>query len=150
MEQTPFFNKFILLTTILSQLSMKLAEKANLDDFTPVHFNIMQYIALFQPVTLSQICECQHMSMPNASRELKKLSQKQWINKSKDLTDGRKHLIELSPEGQMLMNTIFQHMQNKFEDKLIGADIDQLTQVEEAFDRILGSTILSPITSHRT
>ena len=47
------------------------------------------------------------MSMPNTSRELKKLIEKSFIEKWEETEDRRKQYIRLSKDGEMIMNEAF-------------------------------------------
>jgi DNA-binding MarR family transcriptional regulator len=47
------------------------------------------------PLTLSEGSDCQHLSMPNASREVKKLTEKKLIKKMETAIDRRKQIISL-------------------------------------------------------
>ncbi|MDA3791886.1 MAG: MarR family winged helix-turn-helix transcriptional regulator, partial [Desulfobacula sp.] len=65
-------------------------------------------------VTTSQVADCLNISLPNASRELKKLSRLELIVKETDEKDRRKTTISLSEKGQNLMLLTFERIQKNF------------------------------------
>lgn len=81
------------------------------------------------------------MSLPNVSRELKKLHEKQFIDKEEDRDDKRKHVIMLSDKGRDCMNKAFQHIEWVLLDNLSSSDIEQMEDIVQAL-RLLNQTIL--------
>jgi DNA-binding MarR family transcriptional regulator len=101
---------------------------------TPVQYKILEYIAVSQPVTLSEISDCMHMSMPNTSRELKKLTEKQLCSRVTDPADRRRQGITLSPAGEAMMGEAFQTIGARFEERLAhlsGAERKEIGQALE-------------------
>lgn len=76
MDNNHLFQKFIAFTAAVHQITNDISKDVNSDGLTPLQYKIVEYIAVSQPVTLSEISDCMNMSMPNTSRELKKLSEK--------------------------------------------------------------------------
>ena len=70
--------------------------KVKPSDLTTLQYLILEQLAVSEPLTPSEIADCQHMSLPNVSRELKKLHEKQFIDRQEDKDDKRKHVIMLS------------------------------------------------------
>ncbi|WP_349654930.1 SMC-Scp complex subunit ScpB [Neobacillus sp. 114] len=89
-------------TTSVHRVTHELIQNAKSDSITQVQYNILEYITVNQPVTLSDISDCQHISMPNTSREVKKLSEKNLIEKISDTLDRRKQYIRLSKDGEII------------------------------------------------
>lgn len=79
MDNNHLFQKFIAFTTAVHQITNDISKDVNSDGLTPLQYKIVEYIAVSQPVTLSEISDCMNMSMPNTSRELKKLSAKGYV-----------------------------------------------------------------------
>jgi DNA-binding MarR family transcriptional regulator len=104
------------------------------DDITPVQYSILEYIAVSQPVTLSQISDCKHISMPNTSRELKKLSEKNLCEKFDVAEDRRKQFIRLSEEGQAIMNGAFERIGGRFLERIKDASAEELEDINRALD----------------
>ncbi|MFD1903320.1 MarR family winged helix-turn-helix transcriptional regulator [Paenibacillus rhizoplanae] len=76
MDNNHLFQKFIAFTAAVHQITNDISRDVNSDGLTPLQYKIVEYIAVSQPVTLSEISDCMNMSMPNTSRELRKLSEK--------------------------------------------------------------------------
>ena len=77
-----------------------LTQNVNTANITPLQYKILEYIKVSQPVTPTEISECQHMSLPNTSRELRKLQERRLIEKFNDTADRRKQYVRLSKEGE--------------------------------------------------
>lgn len=132
MDKEKFFNKLVEFITSVHRITHEFSKDAKSDTITQVQFNILQYITITQPVTLSQISQCQDMSMPNTSRELKKLSEKNLIKKFYDTKDRRKQFIRLSKDGEIMMNKAFKHMEAKFLNRIKDASEEDLEDIYHA------------------
>ncbi|TXK75380.1 MarR family winged helix-turn-helix transcriptional regulator [Paenibacillus sp. N3.4] len=137
MDKTAFFQKFVAFTTAVHEVTYEITKDAKSDNLTPVQYSILEYLAVSQPVTLSQISDCQHMSMPNTSRELKKLSEKNLCEKFEVAEDRRKQYIRLSKEGQAMMNEAFKRIEGRFLQRIKGASEDDLDEIDHALDVLL-------------
>ncbi|MEH7117315.1 winged helix DNA-binding protein [Neobacillus vireti] len=62
----------------------------------------------------SEINDCLNMSMPNTSRELRKLMEKGLIEKITDTEDRRKQHIQLTNKGKNMMNEAFTSIESRF------------------------------------
>ncbi len=76
MDKSALFNQFVTFTTAVHEVTHDLTQNVNIDTVTPVQYKILEYIKVSQPVTPTEISDCQHMSLPNTSRELKKTPRK--------------------------------------------------------------------------
>jgi len=103
-------------------------------EVTASQTNILEYITINQPVTLSEISDCQHMSLPNTSREVKKLTEKKLIEKIEDTNDRRKQSIKLSIEGQAMMNQSFSEIEQRFLERMQPISKEELERIETAID----------------
>lgn len=128
------FQKFVAFSAAVHQLTSELTKDVKSEALTPVQYKILEYIAVSQPVTLSEISECMHMSMPNTSRELKKLSDKQLCHKITDPADRRKQGITLSPAGEAMINEAFQHIAIRFADRIAQVTDSERKEIEHALD----------------
>lgn len=63
-------------------------------------------------VSLSALCVCTQISLPNGSRELKKLSDLALVEKYDAQNDKRKQLIKLSQKGQVLILETYETIQS--------------------------------------
>ncbi|HGJ5854246.1 MarR family transcriptional regulator [Arsenophonus nasoniae] len=108
------YKQFMLFTTSFYEVIDVLTRDLELDGMTRVQFNILQQIALEQPITLSQISYCQNMSLPNVSREIRKFIKNGWVYKFKDNQDKRKTFLMLDQAGIKITKIIFSQMEKRF------------------------------------
>lgn len=143
MNDHALFLKMVHFTTAVHQVKHDITKDIRLDDITPAQYGILEYIAVSQPVALSQISDCQQMSMPNTSREIKKLIEKQFCEKSVSSEDRRKQYIKLSSKGQALMNQVFEHIQARFEERIGNASAADRQLIEQAIDLLYAKVFYS-------
>ncbi|MEF3302065.1 MarR family winged helix-turn-helix transcriptional regulator [Paenibacillus sp. GYB003] len=134
MDRKALFQKFVAFTTAVHQTTHEMTKDVKSDAVTPMQYGILEYIAVSEPVTLSQISDCLHISMPNASRELKKLGDKRLCEKVTVAEDRRKQYIRLTEEGKALMNEAFARIEARFLHRLRHASEEELTQIDSAID----------------
>lgn len=134
MENNTLFNKLVSLTASVHRVTHELTKNAKSDSISQIQYNILEYIAVNQPVTPSEINDCQNMSMPNTSRELSKLSEKNLIEKKNDSEDRRKHYISLSNDGEAIMNEAFATIESHFLKRIQNASKEDLHDIEHAID----------------
>ncbi|BAU28440.1 DNA-binding MarR family transcriptional regulator [Aneurinibacillus soli] len=134
MDKKAFFQKFVAFTTAVHQVTHEITKDVKPDDITPLQYSILEYIAVSQPVTLSQISDCQHMSMPNTSRELKKLSEKNLCEKRTVVEDRRKQYVHLSRKGEAIMDEAFKRIEARFLQRIKDASEEELEEINHALD----------------
>lgn len=134
MEEKTLFHKFVAFSASVHRVTHELTKDAKCDVLTPVQYNILEYIAISQPVTISEISDSQHMCISNTSRELKKLSGKNLIKKIDCIEDRRKQYILLSEEGEIMMNEVFHFIETHFLNRIQNTSKDNLEQIERALD----------------
>lgn len=134
MDNSTLFQKFVAFTTAVHQITNEITKDVKSGELTPVHYKILEYIAVSQPVTLSEISECMYMSMPNTSREMRKLSEKGLCDKITDRHDRRKQVITLSPSGQAMMNEAFGTVASRFEERISQVSETERKEIEQALD----------------
>ncbi|MEK5298120.1 MarR family winged helix-turn-helix transcriptional regulator [Bacillus sp. FSL R5-0659] len=140
MQHPHFFKEFVAFASTFSELKHNMMSKVKLPELTPLQYLILEQLAVSEPLTPSDIADCQHMSLPNVSRELKKLQEKQFIAREEDRNDKRKHVIILSDKGRACMNEAFQHIERMLIDSLSSSDIEQMDDIVQAL-RLLNQTI---------
>lgn len=106
-----FFEALLQFAVGFSQLTDHLLSQARPDSLTPLQFKMLQIIAEDGAITLSDLCGCSQISLPNGSRELKKLFELKLVEKIEAPTDKRKQLIKLSASGQSLMGEAYGTLQ---------------------------------------
>ncbi len=146
MEQSTVFQRLVPFITAVHQVQHEISKDMPIGEITPVQYSILEYLAVEQPVTLSHISDCIDISMPNASRELKKLTDKGLIVKYDDAHDRRKQYVRLSPVGEELMNNAFAHLEVQMLRRLGDISDEQIEQILKAMD-VLQSTIFRPSSS---
>lgn len=134
MENNILFNKCISFITSVHRVTHELAKNSKPDSITPIQYKILEYITVNRPVTPSEISDCQHLSMPNTSRELKKLSEKNLIKKISDTADRRKQYIRLTEEGEAMMCVTFKSLESLFLSRLQNASKEDLQDIEHSID----------------
>lgn len=134
MDNNHLFQKFIAFTAAVHQITNNISKDVNSDGLTPLQYKIIEYIAVSQPVTLSEISDCMNMSMPNTSRELKKLSEKGLCTRITDPADRRRRGITLSAAGEALMNEAFSQIAVRFEQRIAGLSAKERKETERALD----------------
>lgn len=143
MGKNDLFYKLVSFTTSVHRVTHELTKNAKPDSISQVQYNILEYIAVSQPVTPSEINDCQNMSMPNTSRELSKLNKKKLIEKISDSKDRRKQYIRLSHEGKAIMNEAFATIESRFLKRIQNASREDLDDIERAID-ILQTKLFYP------
>ncbi|MEK4513453.1 MarR family transcriptional regulator [Paenibacillus anaericanus] len=134
MDKNYIFQKFVAFTAAVHQVTSEITKDVKSEAITPVQYKILEYIAVSQPVTISEISECMLMSMPNTSRELRKLNEKQLCEKITDNEDRRKQFIRLSEKGEDMMNEVFAHVKSRFDERIKDISEKELKEIEQALD----------------
>ena len=143
MDPHALFQKFVSFTASVHQVTHEMTKDVRPEAVTPVQYQILEYIAVSQPVTPSQISDCQHMSLPNTSREIKKLCEKRLCEKYADPEDRRKQYVRLTAEGKAMMAKVFQQIEARFRLRLQNAASQDLTDIGHAID-VLQSKVFDP------
>lgn len=134
MNEKQFFHNFISFTASVHQLKHALTSDLRPNDLTPIQYSMLEYISVNQPVIPSDISECQQISMPNTSRELKKLVEKNLITKYADERDRRKQYIVLSTAGTKIMDSIFNEIENKLKQRIHSLSDEHLHEINSAME----------------
>jgi MarR family transcriptional regulator, teicoplanin-associated locus regulator len=128
------FRKLISFTTSVHRVTHELTLDAKSKEVTQVQYHILECIAVNPPLTSTEISECQLLSLPNTSRELKKLSDKNLIEKYRDPKDRRKQYIRLSKEGEIMMGLAFEKIEARFLNRIQNASVEDLEEIIHAID----------------
>ncbi|MDP4095856.1 MarR family winged helix-turn-helix transcriptional regulator [Paenibacillus sp. P96] len=134
MDKSSLFQKFVAFTTAVHEVTLELTKDVKSETITPVQYKILEYLTVSQPVTLSEISECTQMSMPNTSRELRKLSEKQLCEKHTDAEDRRKQVIRLSEKGEAMMRRSFDQIESRFAERIKEVSEEELKEIQRALD----------------
>lgn len=136
MDKSALFYRMVAFVAAVHRIEVELGKDINLDGITPVQYGILEYIAVEQPVTLSGISDCMGMSMPNASRELKKLAEMDLCRKYTDEVDRRKQHITLSSAGEERMKSIFGQMEVRLMNRLGDISSSEIEDIAKAMDTL--------------
>ncbi len=142
-NKNELFNKVIVFTTSVHRVTHDLTYNIKSHSLTTLQYKILEYIKVSQPVTLSDISECQHISMPNTSREIKKLKEKNLIKKISISEDRRKQSIYLSEEGEAMMDEAFEIIKSRFLDRIQNTSEKDLEEIRQALE-ILQKKLFHP------
>ncbi|CAI9396172.1 MarR family transcriptional regulator [Niallia circulans] len=134
MDERQFFQKFITFTASVHQLKHALTNDLRPTNLTPIQYNILEYISINEPAIPSDISSCHQMSLPNTSRELKNLMEKNLINKFTDEKDRRKQYIVLSDEGKEVMKLVFHEVEQILKKRIDTLSGEQLQEIATAME----------------
>ena len=134
MDKTALFLKCVSFTNSVHRVTHELTKNTKANSITQVQYNILEHIAVNQPVTISEISDCQHISISNTSRELRKLSEKNLIERMHSDEDRRKQYVRLSTDGQTMMNEAFACIQSRFLDRIQNTSEEDLEEIKCALD----------------
>ncbi|GAB0166657.1 MarR family transcriptional regulator [Lysinibacillus sp. CTST325] len=143
MDKKELFNQFVAFTTSVHQVTHELTQNVKIDNITPVQYKILEYIKVSQPVTPTEISDCQHMSLPNTSRELRKLQERKFIGKISDTKDRRKHYVCLTEDGEKIMAEAFACIDERFQQLIQHASKKDLEDISYALN-ILDEKVFNP------
>jgi DNA-binding MarR family transcriptional regulator len=134
------FNQLAALIASAHQLHHEMTKDMPMPDITPLQYEILELLAVKQPITLSQLSKCKSISMPNTSREIKKLMDKGLCEKIDDVEDRRKQYIRLSASGEERIAEAFAYMRRLFMQRVEGMDESELVPISEAMG-LLSATL---------
>ncbi|MCM3655118.1 MarR family winged helix-turn-helix transcriptional regulator [Metabacillus litoralis] len=136
MDKKELFYKLVSFTTSVHRVTNELTKNAKPNSISQVQYNILEFIAVSQPVTPSEINDCLNMSISNTSRELSKLNEKKLIEKINDNKDKRKQHIHLSQDGEVLMKEVFGTIEARFLNRIQNISEEDLKEIERAIDTL--------------
>ena len=143
MDKKQLFNQFVAFTTAVHQVTHELTQNVKIDNITPVQYKILEYIKVSQPVTPTEISDCLHMSLPNTSRELRKLQERKFIEKISDTEDRRKHYVFLTDDGEKIMGEAFACIEERFQQLIQHASKEDLEDIHHALS-VLDEKVFNP------
>ncbi|MGG2054035.1 MarR family transcriptional regulator [Lysinibacillus pakistanensis] len=134
MDKSSLFHQFVTFTATVHQVTHDLTQNVTVANITPLQYKILEYIKVSHPVTPTEISECQHMSLSNTSRELRKLQEQNLIEKFNDTEDRRKQYIRLSDEGDKMMEEAFACIEERFLQLIQHATQNDLKDIQHALN----------------
>ncbi|TSB46640.1 MarR family winged helix-turn-helix transcriptional regulator [Alkalicoccobacillus porphyridii] len=133
---TELFKQFMSFTMSVHQVTYELTKHARFGPLTPLQYEILEYVFVSQPVSPTEISECKYISLPNTSRELKKLHSSNLIEKVLNKQDGRKHSVVLSDEGEKLIKNIFEETERLFYKRVGQVSHQDSEEIQAAFEML--------------
>jgi len=104
-----------------------LTKKSRTGKLTAIQYNILEYLYFNDGKGVGKVADCMSLSLPNASREVKKLTELFLLKKLQDMEDKRKTYIYLTDKGKAVVQTYFKlitsHLENQLKDL---TDTDQI------------------------
>ena len=79
-------------------------------ELSQIQYNILEMIFFTPTKGISDFSECLGLSMPNASRETRKLVEKGFLTKEQSKDDRRKYLLMVTKKGQDTMNAVLEEV----------------------------------------
>jgi len=134
MENKTLFEKFVAFTSAVHQVTNEMTIEVKSDTITPVQYKILEFITVSSHVTLSEISNCLNISMPNASRELRKLYEDKLCEKVLDSNDRRKQFIHLTTKGEQMMQESFQIIETRFNQRMENVSQEEKEEINQAID----------------
>lgn len=134
MNKKELFNKLITFTTSVHRLTNELTKNVKPNSLSQVQYKILEFIAVNQPVTPSEINDCLNLTISNTSRELGKLDEKKLIERINDSKDKRKQYIHLSRDGDILMKEVFGTIESRFLSRILHTSDEDLKEIQLAID----------------
>ncbi|REK72061.1 MarR family transcriptional regulator [Paenibacillus paeoniae] len=130
------FQNFVAFLSEFHQATHQFTKDVRPEGTTAAQYDILEYLMVSQPATLSEVSECVHMSMPNTSREIRKLEEKGLCEKTSDPLDKRKQLIQLTTSGQAIMGQAFNEIEARFMARIQDASPEDIRELEHALQVI--------------
>jgi MarR family transcriptional regulator, teicoplanin-associated locus regulator len=109
----------------MHQLEYEISKDAPLGVVTPLQYRLLQIMHFSAPKTLGQLAECATISLPNASREVRKLATLALVEKHSVPENRRLVQLSLSPKGVALVNQVCQHQADSLAPRLAGISPEQ-------------------------
>lgn len=120
--------------TGFSKITHRLLTEIKPEDVTLLQFEILYLLYTEDSPTFGRIGACVGMSLPNTSREVKKLMEKKLVTKRADLKDKRVHFVELSPAGTELMDECSARLERLIAEQFAHLNPEETAEVMKALD----------------
>lgn len=97
---------------------------------THSHFRILHMLAI-HPYNLSELAERQAVTLATMSNSVDILEQRGWICRNPEINDRRKIRVELTEEGNQILEECHQQLLTRLQQKLNDLDDFELSQLEQ-------------------
>ncbi len=140
MDKQKFFKDLIGFIGNVHASSHGMVKEGKPDSVTPLQHSILNYLFFVEKVTASQIADCLSISLPNTSRELKKLFQKELLEKEVCVTDRRKFSLRLSKKVYKRQDLSFTKIEHGFWEQMGDLSIEEMKEMQLAM-KVLSNKI---------
>ena len=130
------FERTLQFITEIHQLEDRMNDQSVNSDLTVIQQKLLQILYFSSPKNLSTLSKCMNMNMPNCSREVKKMVQLNYIQKSCPLEDRRITELSLSLEGIKKEEALLKHMKENFTRQYKHYGEDQIKLLIHAMDTL--------------
>ena len=127
-----FFGELVSFAVGIIDLEYSLTHASQTGETTPQQLKILRLVFLSPGQTLSALSDCLGISLPNASREIKKLSDLGLVEKTGGTEDRRVTSLRLSPAGMTLVQALFDRMAEIFYRKQGTWDEGRMAETRQA------------------
>lgn len=114
MAEQNFFGTLVEVTVEIHRIETLLAPEEQKIPVTSLQLSALRVLYFGGAMSLSGLCECLGVSLPNGSREIKHLAELGLVSKQPDTQDKRLVKLRVTPEGQEFIQKSFQMMEEKF------------------------------------
>lgn len=114
MTKDELFNRTANLISKIHTFETSLVGQGGDHEVTSLQFDLLQILYYSGPKNLSGLSHCMNINLPNSSREVKKLSNMGFIQKSSLAEDKRKTELSLTEKGSQKVESSMEEMKNKF------------------------------------
>lgn len=144
MNSNDFLKTIIDFTISVHDVTDEIRNAVKPETITPQQYRILEMIFLNQISSVSEVCTCLGISMPNASREIKKLSTLGYIKKIPHATDGRRSMISLTEIGALTMEKAFDKVKDIFQEKLVDIPLREQEELMKSMHILVEKLFNSP------
>lgn len=141
MTKQQFPRQLVEFAIAFNKMSHQLLTAVRPEGMTALHFELLHFLLTEQAATLTQIAQCVGMSLPNTSREIRKLQEKQLVSKTADKQDKRIQYVSLSPAGLDLMQAVSLKLEQLIEERYEGLSEAETAAVSEAMAVLNGKLL---------
>ena len=117
MNKDDLFDRTAHLISKIHDLEARLSRQGGDEHVTAQQFDLLKILYFSVPKNLSELSKCMNINLPNSSREVKKLTQLGYIQKSSSIEDKRKTELSLTTEGRTKVEEFLEKMKDDFFDQ---------------------------------
>ncbi len=143
-EQAKWLDEMLQFGVEFSQWSGALQQSVQPRELTPLQWEMLQVVAAAGETSLSQICDCTKQSLPNGSRELKKLVLGGWVQKHQSPWDRRESVLSLSPSGGALVHQAYGQLKETLRQHLADRSSQEWQELAQALWVVQKMLLRSP------